>query len=168
MAMRDEQNAFFAPGAIISAWDPGETTGICVGKIREDLATSRIYFDVLYSDIISWTDHYKRTAELLDWYRPDIIVIEGFWLYEGKAKAQVGNTFPSVEVIGVIRARAFDRGLLNRIITQPAALASGVQIKQEHESLLYSLGTSELREHAKDAYRHLRYYTVQQVHRRSL
>jgi len=148
----------------IVAFDPGAVTGFC-----EALVSSDGTIQVVKSQEIAWANRFSgvhgllRGIELgtrtLDPDRtfaplPDVIVVEAFHLYAHRAKEQIGNDFPSVKMMGVIETYAFELGILDKIIYQPASVMSRVTILTEH---VPSIARSE---HARDAYRHLRYYVV--------
>lgn len=146
---------------IIMGWDPGETTGVCVAEWNQ-LETS---FKVIYSSLVTWPTRLPRIRELIEAYQPTNTVVESFRLYESKARDQIGNDFPSVQVIGIIEAYLYMTGL--QLPTyQSASTISGrppVQILPEHQGLLY-LGTAAMMEHSNDAYKHMRYWIEHQRH----
>ncbi len=134
--------------AVIS-FDPGETTGCVVGYWLGGK-------DISITDValIPWADRFAQTGELLKLYTPDYIVIEDFRLYHHRAQTQIGNTFPSVQMIGIILTYCFQLGYLDRITKQPASNMKSVKIADEH---LLMVGASP---HIQDAYKHLRYFVI--------
>jgi len=85
----------------------------------------------------------------------EAVVIESFHLYAHKAKAQIGNTFPSVQVIGIIEAFCYTHGIREKIVFQSASEIARTLIRPEHEHLLTS-------EHMRDAYKHARLWLIKQ------
>lgn len=139
---------------IVIAFDPGGTTGYCVGEYHTEVIG---LFAVRESGAIGWSSVCSRIYELLSAWRPAVIVTERFVLYKHKASDQIGSDFPSSQVIGIIKAYSSSLGLPAQIF-QNASVANGkpqVRILPEHEPLL------QTSEHARDAYRHLRYWITQ-------
>jgi hypothetical protein len=139
----------------VLAFDPGQTTGFCMLKNCE--GQHRVY-SLLEAGQIVWerrlfdvnallTGIYSRTLP-----RPDVLVIESFILRPGRAMEQVGSTFPSVQVIGIIEGIRFTRELKIPMVMQTPSCISRVQILEEHQDRLKGMV------HAQDAYRHARYY----------
>jgi len=135
------------------AFDPGGSTGFC-----EAIATlSDRTFQVVKSCTIDWSDRFK-VGDLLQGTDeaplPDAVIVESFRLYQHRAKEQIGSDFPSSQVIGMIEMIAWQIGILDKVVYQPASNISRVQVLPEHKP---SVAASE---HARDAYRHLRYYIL--------
>lgn len=125
----------------ILSFDPGATTGVALYK-DEHIQTS------LCKDLISvWN--------LLNNIQPDIILFENFALYAHKAKAQIGNEFPSSQVIGVIKLYQALHPTA-QIYKQPAsAVKQLVKDKDLQDLLCYSDSP-----HTRDATRHLCYWLI--------
>ena len=85
---------------------------------------------------------------------PQYTVVENFRLRPGRAMEQVGSTFPSVEVIGLIEAFQFVTKNYFKLVYQEPAIISRVQVLPEHAPLFVG------KPHAADAYRHARYFCV--------
>lgn len=133
----------------IMAWDPGGTTGLCIG-VRDSSAPGG--FTVLESHAIRWERRFVAIRACIEQHQPTHTVIESFTLYKHKAKDQIGSDFPSSQVIGIIGAYLYMCGL-EAPVFQPASLIHGrpeVQLLPQHEPLLGSTA------HQRDAYRHLR------------
>lgn len=136
--------------------DPGQTTGVCT---LETFPTRKGYsnYRVVLAEQIPWE---TRKSDLLALLRgssqpqPDYIVMESFRLRPGRAMEQVGSTFPSVEIIGLVEGFVYALGLNIPIYYQEPAVISRVQILPEHEEFLKG------KVHASDAYKHVRYYLV--------
>jgi hypothetical protein len=139
----------------IVSFDPGEHTGFCEANVDGDT------FEVVKSTTIVWEERFELVPQLLVGTDkaplPDVIVVEMFRLYGHKAQAQVGNDFPSSQMIGVIQTYAHMLNLLDKVVLQPASVMSRVKILDEHAPSLHRS------EHARDAYKHLRYYVVTEV-----
>lgn len=138
--------------------DPGRTSGY-VDLVIEDDGTIL----VAKAQEVLWDERF-RFKEFLDYYAgvmlpfnmlPDAIVIEAFTLRAAEAHHQVGSDFPSVRIIGLVEAYAYELDILDRIVFQPATLKEFV--KKKHE-----LPASE---HVLDAYKHARYFIVRERNR---
>ena len=84
-----------------------------------------------------------------------IVVMEKFFLYPHKRKQQTGSTFPTVEVIGVLRLTAQQLGL--RVIEQSASMAKTLVTDDRLKSLKFWVPGKK---HARDAIRHALYYVL--------
>ena len=69
--------------------DPGGTTGWALFKDGR----------VTAGDFPNWS----QVAHLIEFFKPEVIVAESFYLYLGKARQLSGNTFVPAEVLGVIK-----------------------------------------------------------------
>jgi hypothetical protein len=133
-------------GQIIIAVDPGYTTGIVVGKV-----TGPRDFFVIEAAEYDWEGRF-RIGDLLDRYRPSVVVVENFRLYAHSARNQINSPFPSARVIGVVDTFCWERGI--EVVMQMPAMRSSVTVLDEHKPIL------EGSPHTADAYRHLRYYIL--------
>lgn len=133
--------------------DPGKTTGVCMLKAGKDI-------EVVMAEQIPWD---RRKEDLWALFTatfreglpvPQYTVVENFRLRPGRAMEQVGSTFPSVEVIGLIEAFQFVTKNYFKLIYQEPAIISRVQVLPEHAPLFVG------KPHAADAYRHARYFCV--------
>lgn len=125
----------------ILSFDPGATTGIAFYQ----LDTIQLYLEKTLLGI--W--------RLLQRLEPDTIVFENFALYAHKAKAQVGNEFPSSQVIGIVKLYQELNPQIN-IYKQPASSAKQL-ISDKDLQLLECYSTSP---HTRDAARHLCYFLI--------
>lgn len=116
------------------AFDPGETTGIVVCD-NGCVTGYEIVRDTL------------QIAELIETVMPDVVIVEKFVLYPGKAKAQSWSSFYPVEVIGVIKH-------ICQLLSIEVVL-QGATIKN-YSTLDGAPKTSS--RHIKDAYLHLWHY----------
>ena len=151
------------PSKYVMAWDPGGTTGLCVGL---PAPTEPSGFQVVDSAIVPWHNRFSKIRAYIDRYRPSHTIVEPFVLYRHKAQDQVGSHFPSAQVIGIIEAYLFMTGVAMPVY-QGAFLIAGkppVQVLPEHKPLLFKGTTPADTEHALDAYKHLRYWMQQQRH----
>jgi hypothetical protein len=154
----------------IIAFDPGATTGVCILYSTGERAPGSKYVDinVIKAGQVLWDDrltleqwiavpHRRTQVSGSDPNESELYVIyEGFRLYPHMAagQAKIRSSFPSVEVIGMIKAWCAQLGIKDdHIIEQPAALRKSVRLLPEHSALVKGV-------HAKDAYRHGRYFIV--------
>jgi hypothetical protein len=140
------------PGDIVASFDPGESTGVCVARYNPQVV---LRLEVLYSDVFPMARVDVLSLSLLRKWSPRVVVMERFVLYEDKAESQIGSQFPSVEVIGVLRAWCCV--LKIPTIRQPAVVLARTGIPSEHRGLLKSPDEGE---HARDAYGHARYFIL--------
>lgn len=150
------------PVKYVMAWDPGGTTGVCVGAADP---TAPAGFQVVFSEIVPWATRFSKIRAYIDRFRPEHTIVEAFRLYRHKVQDQVGSTFPSAQVIGIIEAYLFMSGCAMPSY-QGAYIIAGkppVQVLAEHAPDLWK-GSAIDREHALDAYKHLRYWFEQQRH----
>jgi hypothetical protein len=137
-------------GSII-AIDPGHTTGVAIATNVHGTEYAA------QAGIVVWDNRhwfYRYLAEKHD--QIDQIVIERFRLFNNQKtmNAQINSEFPSVRIIGIVECAAYAFGLLEKITYQDPAQRKDVRIPIEHHA---AVGQSD---HAKDAYRHLRYYIL--------
>jgi len=132
--------------------DPGRTTGYVDIDLHENGE-----FEVVDTAEIVWEarfqipDFINPSANTFDApHLPDAIVVESFRLYPHKARSQIGNDFPSSQVIGIIELALYQNNIIDRIVRQPASSISRVKI-------FHDLPASE---HIRDAYKHARLYIV--------
>lgn len=142
----------------ILAFDPGKTTGFCEAIV--DPTNSNI--QIVNSCTLAWERRFF-VHELLQGTceapLPDVVVVESFHLYAHKAQELIGSIFPSVQIIGTLEAYAFELGIIDRIVYQPASVMSRVELLEYGKLLAPS-------PHARDAFKHLRYYVVMNIKRR--
>jgi hypothetical protein len=133
----------------IVSFDPGETTGIVVAQWESGRT-----FLVTRAEEMFWGERFSKVKRTLQTYKPSYTVVEAFRLYPHRAQSQIGKDFPSAQLIGIIQSYAYELGLLDSVVLQPAASRSSVKIAPEHKSVL---GSSP---HIKDAYAHVRYFII--------
>lgn len=140
------------------AWDPGVTTGICIIELLPD------DFRVHQSATMPWERRFTMVPDILKWLQPKYIVIERFALYASKAKDQIGSEFPSAQLRGVIEmASVFVLNTTPHVIIQPASIMTRVEILERDAPLILPS------EHARDAYKHARYFAtegIRHIHKR--
>lgn len=144
------------------AVDPGTTSGLVVARDVK----SPTDFTLSYVAEISWSNRFMFLDLIRDNYQSvETIIIEDFRLYKSKAKDQINSQFPSVSVKAVIETAAYQYNIFDRIHYQMAycihrtvngRMQSTVKLLDQHVDQLAK------RNHAKDAYRHLRYYLITQ------
>lgn len=144
-----------AEGDVVAAFDPGGTTGVCIGKFAP-LTPS--YFYVVDSQMIPWSNVVEGTLAVFQRHRPKVVISEQFTLRAGEEQGQIGSKFPSCEAQGIVRA--WSRVYKAYFDTQEPVVMSRVEILDEHLPLLCK-GRGD---HAKDSYKHLRYLIVRYMH----
>lgn len=126
----------------ILVFDPGESTGWVCGCSKD-----------LIDGGTAGKNHIE-VAQLIQDFRPDLVVFERFNLYPSMAKSLAWNSFYPCEVIGVIRYLCDSLGI--PCVEQAPSIkkyaggfgADWDQLKQTHK----------VTEHTKDAYLHWKYY----------
>ena len=136
----------------ILAIDPGKTTGIVVCQTAKEMIDGKLPFGVMIAEDLLWEDRfllreYIRTS--------DIVICESFNLYPGAAQGQahIRSDFPSIQVIGLIQAYMYELNKGEPIMQMPSMRKRSL-ILPEHQAALKGL------KHARDAYKHARYYIV--------
>lgn len=137
----------------IVSFDPGETTGCCVGVWEEDYGRD---FGITHANEVFWGERFLQVKRILNLYKPEYIVVESFLLYPHAAESQIGKDFPSVQMIGIIKTYAYEMGMLDHVHMQPAYVRKGIKILPHHRDDLYGV-------HVQDAYQHLRYFVIVQL-----
>ena len=120
----------------VLVFDPGDHNGWC-------LMESNPIELVVSGELPDW----HGVLELIEEYKPSIIVFESFQLYAWKAQSLSWNTFLPVEVIGVIKYLAEERGI-------PCISQGPAERKFFTDEKLKELGMWEKSKHARDAVRH--------------
>lgn len=123
--------------------DPGESTGWCF----------RDMYGILQGGTLP-KDH-RKVAQLILELAPDVVVLESFHLYPGKAKSLSWNSFYPCEVIGVIKYICDTNGII-WIDQAPSVKKFFGGFKSDWVILQPQL--DRLTEHVKDAYMHLKYF----------
>ncbi len=140
----------------VLALDPGETTGWAL------FVNGRLSRCRQIPPLASRKPDLQRAASLLQKLNqlytgklPITVVMERFSLYGHKAKQQIGSTFPTVEVIGIIRFTCQQLGL--RVVEQSASQAkSFVSDDRLRAMQLWQVN----QRHSRDAIRHALYYIL--------
>lgn len=117
----------------------------------------KLGFDVVDAGQIPWDDRFQVGEQLIEWldaYNVVAVVVEQFILREGRAQQQVGSTFPSVLVSGIVESVLNSRGQLSLMHYQQPSQALRAQVLPEHAELLSGMN------HAADAYRHARIWML--------
>lgn len=142
------------------AFDPGRTTGVVVAHTTDGVTNSGPKFDIDQSFAFGWDDRFMVVYNLLATL-PDAIVVESFYLFKHQSEHQIGSEFPSVRVIGVIEAYAWQLTIFDRIHYQQPSVRKRVAVLPEHQVV-------EMSPHTGSAYRHLRHYLITAAHGHSL
>lgn len=109
-------------------FDPGETTGWAF------LADGEIVGGAFPMD--------SRVKEMIDTFKPDVVLYEAFYLAAKAARRLIGSSFPTIEVIGVIKYLAKTAGI--KCVAQPPSMRTHIHLKRTR-----GLGT-----HSSDAAKH--------------
>lgn len=139
--------------------DPGWTTGICIAKVDAD------EFEVIEAGEVKWALYHKALHTLLSgMHSPqgvpltfDFVIVEQFRLRYNKAMSQVGQTFPSIHVIGAVETFLWLHNRADALVFQEPSQHGRVKILDKHKDFV--IGS----EHKKDAYRHARYFWITQI-----
>lgn len=149
-----QRGAQIRAGLRVLAFDPGETTGHAYFSSCELVECGQL-------EPLEGT----RQPDLMAAYKlvvnrdPDVIIYERFGLYESKAVQQIGSTFPTVEVIGVIKLGAL-RLDGTEVISYPAATAKSFFTDARLKDMGLLPEYAHKNRHAADAIRHACYYIV--------
>lgn len=137
----------------IIALDPGNSTGYCFRRNSGD---------ALYGGTIG--SNHLDVWNLLEHYKPDVIVFETFQMYPGKAQKLIWNSFYPVEVIGVIKIWYQLRvaaGYSCTLVGLQPSVKKFALADSEHDlwkSVHICDASGKATEHTRDAVRLLRYY----------
>lgn len=136
------------------------TTGIC----RLDAAGTPYLYELKASEYnckeAYWDDHINY---IIRW-RPDVLVVEGFRLYQSKSQTQVNSQFETPKLIGLLEWYAWLERL--KIHIQMAAevktrwsdkVLVAMGILEEKNGRLY-LNGKQTNNHQRDALRHALHY----------
>lgn len=94
---------------------------------------------------------WERVKEVVDAYQPTVILLESFHLRQNAASRLVGSSFPTIEVIGIIKYIAKELGIPCVVQTPPMRI--GIHLKR----WIPTLGT-----HSRDAAKHGIRYLISQ------
>jgi hypothetical protein len=140
---------------IIHAFDPGETTGFTVCNV-----VSKELKILVACELFDWDDFALWESRWLSKYRPTVVVVESFRLFQQHAHDQIGSYFPAVERIGAIKYLCSQQ--LIPIVEQPAACKSELGDDQLFQLFPESVGYKS--PHIKDALRHALYYHLSKTY----
>lgn len=130
----------------ILVFDPGESTGWCYQD-----------HDGVVTGGTAKRSH-EEVAQLIENFKPDIVVFERFNLYPQMAKSLAWNSFYPCEVIGVIRFLC-DRYKIPYVEQAPSIKKYFGGFKEDWERLKIN-SVNDITEHSKDAYQHYRYFLL--------
>lgn len=123
--------------------DPGESTGWCFREVDGMLQGGTL------------PKNHTEVANLIINLHPDVVVLESFHLYPGKAKSLSWNSFYPCEVIGVIKY-VCDTHNIKWLEQAPSVKKYAGGFK--HDWVVLQPKLDRLTEHVKDAYMHLKYF----------
>ena len=128
------------------AIDPGETTGYAVFSDGEYISDGEIKIRV---------HNLKQIWNLINSYKPDVVVCEDYIVYGGKVRMHAWNKLVTPQIIGVIR---YTCQVLNiTLYMQMASTAKGFcNDKKLKEWGLWVKG----KDHARDSLRHACYWLL--------
>jgi hypothetical protein len=103
---------------------------------------------------VTWDKRFEQLPALIDDDQVplDMIIAEDFRLYANAAQHLINNLFPAVRVIGMLEAYAHLKNI--PIHLEPPASRMNVTIPDIDAPALVDM------KHARDAYRHLRYWVL--------
>lgn len=119
----------------ILAIDPGYTTGICSAKCHDD-------FEVIQVGEFPWAKRHEALRTLLTGtYAPhgipltfDVVIIESFRLMPHKAQSQIGKTFPSSQLIGIVDYLCWKTS--TSLVIQEPGQRTRVKVLDQHKDLV--------------------------------
>lgn len=130
---------------LITAWDPGDTTGVAVWDTKGNLLEKQ---QLAQSSITA----YWRYLE--DTYGPiDVAVIEDFRLFKHRAVQQAGSRMKAPQVIGSLTTLAEISGS-KTVLQQPSIKPTALKLSE------IKLPSKHSDTHEWDAYLHGFYYMV--------
>jgi len=136
----------------ILSFDPGETTGFAYFEFPKNYKD--IQLDGTVSDYLKFWGEFKDYITLEEIFfahsvKPDIVVIEAFRLYPHKANDKVLSSFPTVEIIGIIKYLCWNNEI--PFVEQGANTKKFYGNKKLRMCDLFERGRSP---HIRDAVRH--------------
>jgi len=140
---------------VIHAFDPGATTGFAVCNV-----VSKELKVLVACELYNWDDFALWESRWIPRYRPTVVVVESFRLFQQHAHDQIGSYFPAVERIGVIKYLCSQH--LIPIVEQSPSCKSMLGDEQLLKLLPDSAGFKS--PHIKDALRHALYYHLSKVY----
>jgi hypothetical protein len=135
---------------LILSIDPGETSGFTLLNETDTLAYDKT--DKKLIKVVGEKEGFEGFASLIEKYSPKLIVYEEFKLYPWKARQKSWSTFPTVQVIGVLKYLAEKNNI--KIIGQGADIKTYFDDKKLKWCEVYEGYSS----HERDAIRHGLYY----------
>lgn len=128
----------------ILVFDPGESTG-WVARMSDGTLEGGT----------APRDHLAIATLISEWL-PELVIIETFAMFPGKANSLYWNTFYPCEVIGVLKYLCASWGI-EYVMQQPSVKQFAGSLQDDFFSL-QKTSKERITEHTKDAYQHLRYY----------
>lgn len=142
----------------VIALDPGETTGYFIKKYDDTKPLAE--GEIVAGGTVG--RNHLEVYKLLATYHPDIVILETFALYPGKAKSLAWNSFYPCEVIGVIKLWIMNQqaaGVPTKQVDQAPSVkkyAGGLQ--EDWQYFQHNMLNEKVTEHVKDAYMHIKYW----------
>jgi hypothetical protein len=133
----------------------------CIAEIG-DINASRYKTDTIY-----WNEHVDLLSTIVAAYPNLVVVIEDYFLYATKAKAQINSKFETCQLIGILKYWCYINKVPYRMQSASAVKTRWPDHILEHKHYLKSFGTSyvllndtPVNRHMRDALRHAVHYAV--------
>lgn len=139
----------------VIALDPGETTGYFVKRYPENC--HRLTEGIVVEGGTVGRNHLE-VFNLLDRVAPDVVILETFALYPGKAKSLSWNSFYPCEVIGVIKLWLMLHPEVIKVEQAPSVKKYAGGLREDFQYFQHYLLKEHMSEHVKDAYMHIKYW----------
>jgi hypothetical protein len=127
--------------------DPGAATGIALIECGNSLSS----FVIVMREVV---ELWYGIEELIEQYKPDVVVMEQYRLYPNKARVQAYSTMVSPRVIGAVEEIC--RRLNVYLVEQPATRAKNIEVPESIYASLRKRGEDGKfpSTHEKDAIKH--------------
>ena len=153
----------------VIALDPGETTGYFVKKYfpiysetYKDHSKGDLHVESKIKEGGTIGRNHLEVFNLLSRIRPDIVILETFNLYPGKAKSLAWNSFYPCEVIGVIKLWVMLQQIQGFEVLQveqaPSVKKYAGGLREDWQYFQHNMLKEKVTEHVKDAYMHIKYW----------
>lgn len=151
----------------VIALDPGETTGYFVKRYYDVYEPSDEIAQIaeIKSEIVEGGTvgrNHMEVFNLLSRIRPDVVILETFALYPGKAKSLAWNSFYPCEVIGVIKLWVMTQYIQGYCVQQveqaPSVKKYAGGLREDWQYFQHNMLKEKVTEHVKDAYMHIKYW----------
>jgi hypothetical protein len=137
------------------------TTGACIMEDGVITKLTEVQARAYNSEVVYWAKH----RNMIEYYYPDYVVVEGFKLYGHKALDQTNSELPTSQLIGIIKMVCYDLKI-------PLTIQFASEVKTRwSEDVLVAKGILELKNglylwngqrtnaHKRDALRHALHFS---------